>query len=296
MNCATCGAGLRADAQYCFNCGTRRSGTAAGGEPVPAGATPLLTRYGVAAGRVDWTLGDVGLGLAWFIGLYLVASALLVLPVAVAFGEDSAGTLAWTLIASGGISLSFVAVAATYTFRRHGGGWERLGLARPRSWSVLWWGLAALAAAFIAAYIYGAIIEYFDIGYLQSECDDQIPSQVIDNWRLLALAGFVTIAIAPATEEIFFRGFLFPGLGRRWGVAAGLAGSAALFALPHILPQVLLPIFLIGLIFSAAYWRSGSLYSTILAHLIFNSLSFAAVATCDTGSASLFSWLPGVLR
>jgi hypothetical protein len=134
MNCATCGAGLPADAQYCFNCGTRRIGTPAGGEPIAPGAASMLTRYGVAAGRVDWTRRDVGLGLAWFVGLYVVASVLLVLPVAYAFGEDSAGTLAWTLIASGGISLSFVAVAAAYSFRRHGGGWERLGLGRPRSW------------------------------------------------------------------------------------------------------------------------------------------------------------------
>ena len=44
---------------------------------------------------------------------------------------------------------------------------------------------------------------------------------------------FLAIAFAPFMEELFFRGFLYPVLARRWGVGASILVTSAAFASIH---------------------------------------------------------------
>ena len=133
--------------------------------------------------------------------------------------------------------------------------------------------------------------------------DDQSISagvrRVRDHRELLALASIVVVAFAPPCEELFFRGFLFPGLARRWGIAAGIVASGLLFSSAHLLPKSFIPIAGVGMVFAFTYWRSGNILSTMLAHLSFNSLSIAFIAggSCDTSSVgmihpALVHWSP----
>ena len=57
-----------------------------------------------------------------------------------------------------------------------------------------------------------------------------MPKEVRDTRALLALASLTVIAFAPVCEEIFFRGFLFPGLSKRWGLVAGIVASDTISA------------------------------------------------------------------
>jgi hypothetical protein len=96
------------------------------------------------------------------------------------------------------------------------------------------------------------------------------------------MAGIAVIGFAPVCEEIFFRGFIMPGMVKAWGVPIGIAVSGLLFSAAHIGPalhKTIVPIFIIGAVFGAAYYRSGNIFTTILAHLLFNSISFAFLAT-----------------
>ncbi|GIW02347.1 CPBP family intramembrane glutamic endopeptidase [Roseiflexus sp.] len=99
------------------------------------------------------------------------------------------------------------------------------------------------------------------------------------------------VVLAPIGEEVLFRGYLFGSLRRlagdsRTGIAVAYGVSALIFALSHSLAAtegligLLVPSFLIGLVFAWGFDRSGSLIPAIVAHAINNGIAFAALLTC----------------
>jgi len=84
---------------------------------------------------------------------------------------------------------------------------------------------------------------------------------------------FAAIIVAPAGEEILFRGFLFRGFVRPDKPAwPGIVATAVLFALPHVQYDWIgvLQIFVIGLFLGWMRWRSGSVLLTFMLHALFN--------------------------
>lgn len=81
------------------------------------------------------------------------------------------------------------------------------------------------------------------------------------------------IVVAPAGEELLFRGFLFRGFVRPQRLAwPGILATAALFAAPHVQYDWIgiLQIFVIGLFLGWMRWRSGSTLLTFALHALFN--------------------------
>lgn len=91
---------------------------------------------------------------------------------------------------------------------------------------------------------------------------------------------FVILAVfmAPLFEEIFFRGFLFRGFSSSWGWVAGAFVSAAVFGIAHLQLDVFVPLFALGLALAWVYKRTGSLWTCIAFHALFNGLSVLAWA------------------
>ena len=84
------------------------------------------------------------------------------------------------------------------------------------------------------------------------------------------------VIVAPLFEELFFRGFMFRGLvDSRFGVAGAITITSALWAVVHAQYQPLLigVVFLLGLFFGFARWRSGSVLLTTGLHMAFNSVA-----------------------
>ena len=233
--------------------------------------------------RIDWTGRDVVTGIAWFIGLF-VAGQIVVVIVAVANGSAKSNTTyAAAFIIGAIVEAGIGGVAIAMTAGRYGGGLRRVGVRMP-SGKTFAWALAAFAGALVVAYTYGAIVEIFHIDQLKSDCAEQIPAGVRHTRWLLALAAVVVIAFAPVFEEMFFRGFVFPGLARAWGLAAAIAVSGLLFSAAHLDYKSFIPIAGVGMVFAYAYWRSGTIFTTMLAHCAFNSTSIAFIAagSCDS--------------
>jgi membrane protease YdiL (CAAX protease family) len=245
---------------------------------------------------VAWAGRDALLGIVWFIGLFIVLPLPLLLPLIIATGESSDEVFVTQFVLAGIAQVGIVMVAARLTFQKYGGSWERLGLRRP-DWGAVLWAGGALLAALVVAGVYSGIIEWLDIDALRSECAEQIPLEVRETRYLLAIAAFVVIAMAPVCEEIFFRGFVFPGLARAWTIPAGIVVSALLFSGAHFIYKSFIPIAFVGAIFAFTYWRSGNVLSSIGAHLAFNSISIALIAagTCDSDDAAVallrWDWL-----
>lgn len=89
------------------------------------------------------------------------------------------------------------------------------------------------------------------------------------------LAPFLIAAVivAPASEEIIFRGFLFRGWARSDRSAwPAIVVISVLWAALHVQYDWtgILQIFIIGLFLGWMRWRSGSLLLTVLLHALFN--------------------------
>ena len=88
-------------------------------------------------------------------------------------------------------------------------------------------------------------------------------------WSLFVSA----VIIAPFAEELFFRGFVFGGLRKRydWRVAAAI--SAAIFAAFHLEPLAFIPLFAVGFFLAYLYHRYGSLWPGMILHACINGLA-----------------------
>lgn len=101
------------------------------------------------------------------------------------------------------------------------------------------------------------------------------------------MAGF-GILLAPVVEELFFRGFLYPVVARRWGVAAGVVVTALAFALIHEsqLAHAWAPLALlfgVGLVLTLARVRWQSVAASVLIHVGYNLTLFGMVWLATDG-------------
>ncbi|MEO8205767.1 MAG: type II CAAX endopeptidase family protein [Chthoniobacterales bacterium] len=92
--------------------------------------------------------------------------------------------------------------------------------------------------------------------------------------KTLLILGLSVIVVAPVTEELIFRGFLYGVFSRYLGKWAGLMVTALLFAAIHTHLPAFLALFTLSLCLTLAYERSKSLWTPILMHSGVNTLGF----------------------
>lgn len=87
----------------------------------------------------------------------------------------------------------------------------------------------------------------------------------------------MAVLVAPLAEETLFRGYLYPMFARWFGVIPSIIVTGTLFGLMHG-PQLgdakslILIMSMVGIIFTAARARTGSVFASYLMHLGYNSL------------------------
>ena len=89
---------------------------------------------------------------------------------------------------------------------------------------------------------------------------------------------YITLFVAllgPVLEEIFFRGFAYAGLRKRFGIWGAACIASAVFAALHMNAVAFVPIFLLGMFLTYLYERSGSLIPSITAHALHNGIMVA---------------------
>ena len=88
------------------------------------------------------------------------------------------------------------------------------------------------------------------------------------------LGGVIILAalVAPVIEEIVFRGFIYSAVRKRAGVVLAIIVTSALFSLLHMSIFSFLPIFFLGVALAYLYEKTGLLISSIMLHVIHNSL------------------------
>jgi hypothetical protein len=110
-----------------------------------------------------------------------------------------------------------------------------------------------------------------------------VPPFMIDVYetaRFVPLLWFAVVAVAPITEELFIRGFLFQGVVRsRLGPAGAIVLSALGWAAMHTQYDLfgITTIVLGGLLLGYARLRSRSLYVPIAMHVVQNLVATVEV-------------------
>lgn len=138
------------------------------------------------------------------------------------------------------------------------------------------WGFTKPSTAFFWT-IPVALVASYAISAVHQQIVNPPPQDIVEQFPRTFAGGalFVVIAVvfAPLFEEIFFRGFLYKGLRNSWGWWPAALGSAVVFGMAHLQLTVFVPIFALGVALAWVYERTGSLWTSIAMHAIFNGLA-----------------------
>ena len=139
------------------------------------------------------------------------------------------------------------------------------------------WATVALVGLQLAGE--GLIGAALDALHLSSHWADGLQENLIwGSWGLVARETIDSAFWAPLGEEVAFRGVLYPALRARFGVAPATALSAAVFAAAHGYEVLgFAAVFWSGVLWAAAYERTGSLWPCIIAHAAGNLAATAGV-------------------
>ena len=138
-----------------------------------------------------------------------------------------------------------------------------------------------MALSLVVNLVYASLLGLFG---LEIQPDIELIFESTDLPLALLFGGAV---VAPFVEELFFRGFVFSGLRGKWGWPKAALVSAGLFAVAHVIPTSILPIFILGLIFAFLYQASGSIWPAILMHMLTNTVALLVAYATSQGWLSL---------
>lgn len=145
-------------------------------------------------------------------------------------------------------------------------GLRRFDIARTALWVI---GLMVLIFAFNELYSYVITVLQLPI-----TTNDQV---VLQQGKLAPLTTYGvllgSIIIAPICEELFFRGFVLPGLLHEMSPLWAVLVSAALFAVAHADPGSFLPLFVIGIALGFLRLKTGSTWAGMSLHMLNNTLA-----------------------
>jgi membrane protease YdiL (CAAX protease family) len=87
----------------------------------------------------------------------------------------------------------------------------------------------------------------------------------------------MAVIVAPITEEIYFRGFVYNILKKWSGVLPAAIASSFFFSIVHTSLTQAIPLFLFAMVQCWAYEKARSLWLPITLHMLFNGISCLAI-------------------
>ena len=135
-------------------------------------------------------------------------------------------------------------------------------------------GIAAAIVLLILAAVNGVVLNALGIEQPQQDSLKWLQGRPAVEY---AVAITAVAVLAPAVEELFFRGYVFNAYLQAKGIRASYIFSSLAFSLVHGLPALLLAIFGTGLVLAYTYRRTGTIVAPIVAHVLNNSIAFIAL-------------------
>ena len=132
-----------------------------------------------------------------------------------------------------------------------------------------------MLAIFAVNFLYSAVITIF---HLNLQTNDQV---ILAHSKQAPISTYATlfaaVFIAPFCEEIFFRGFVFPGLRQGMPLVPAIIVSSLLFATAHADPGSFAVLFIIGLALAFIRWRANSIWPGMLLHMLNNGIGAVSI-------------------
>ena len=139
-----------------------------------------------------------------------------------------------------------------------------------------------MVAIFAVNFLYSYVITTF---HLNLQTNDQVILERSKQAPLTIYATlFAAVFIAPFCEEVFFRGFVFPGLRRAMPVGWAIMLSSLLFAVAHADPGSFAVLFIIGLALAFLRWRTGSIWPGMILHMLNNGIGAVSIILVMQGA------------
>lgn len=214
-------------------------------------------------------LASLGAGLAGAVGVgLLLAVARLALDVGVA------RTTAFVVI--GTDAYVCLAVAAWwFCLRRHRVGLEAMGFRNARLGPLV--AMVPLSVGLLV--LDGALTALASrlTGTVQNPQTQALaPRGVLTTANFLWLLLLIAV-IAPVCEELLFRGMIYRWARTRQGTAVAVIATSSLFALAHVVPVLLVPLFVLGVALALVAERSASIYPAITLHALNNGIALLVI-------------------
>jgi len=96
-----------------------------------------------------------------------------------------------------------------------------------------------------------------------------------DSWSDRAVLGLVALVLAPVSEELIFRGIMYPALKGFGMPRFAFWSTAAVFALIHFNAATFLSLFAFACLLNVLYEKTGNLLTCMVAHTSFNAINLA---------------------
>ncbi|MCB9385703.1 MAG: CPBP family intramembrane metalloprotease [Bryobacterales bacterium] len=129
-------------------------------------------------------------------------------------------------------------------------------------------------------YLSAGVLVALSVGLLSNIVpmpEQQVPiEELLQQPGALLLFAIFGVLVAPAIEELVFRGFLFPAIERKHGQLVAILATSALFSGLHFSQYgghwaILLLLFYVGAVFGFVRARTGSIKATTILHAAYNA-------------------------
>ena len=183
------------------------------------------------------------------------------------------------IIVATAISVMFAATGFTLSVIKFREPISALGLirthsARPYAYAALIW---ILALSMLILWI--QIVLSLDVDFL---IPPDTAQQVLDEAAGNIVSTVILVGIVgPIAEEIFFRGYVLPGLINRFGIVGALIISSLIFGFFHVDPGAIVPTFVLGLALGWVYLKTGSIWPAVFAHGLHNTFAVLLAKYAD---------------
>lgn len=157
---------------------------------------------------------------------------------------------------------------------------EQFGLRRVENiWEAVRWAALVYAAFWLVAIVLSQIFGAPDDQQLVTDLKEEQSTAALIAW------GVLICVLAPFTEELFFRGFMFTVFARRLGVVWAALLTGVVFGIGHAPaePIQLIALGAFGVGLCILYWRTKSIIPCMALHALNNSITFGVTTDLDAG-------------
>lgn len=154
---------------------------------------------------------------------------------------------------------------------------------------------APTSARFMVLTLVLYVASVFVIDFIGSRL--QLPNLVESDFEVILsswLGVFIVGVAGPVIEELIFRRGVMHALLKRYSPGIAIVASSLIFGVIHFNPAQIFSASLFGLVLGWLYYRTGSLWPSILMHVVNNSLSLFLMFQYPEVE-SLDAFLPGAL-